>query len=740
MSIKFLMSLSPFKGRSNKSIENGMNNDVVDEEKTVTWDSIRHKSQIGTSKTRLKIKAAQSWSKVRSEVSHVGRHVLEEEIRLSSENADPHRVMKLGHLCLDEAFSRRPKYKMKLIKSGVLLMEWAHLHELEFNAVELRLLAKGHYEVWCSSGINVEEYNLMRSVELYELAIKHIENIAKPEVLIEFCRVLQHFGDEERASKISMDVVKAFESSPDYANFIFYAGCLYKSVGLHDIAATYLFESIQCGLPRYFSKLDIMFLISRNIEENAKKTGENCLDAYRIVYDHAKIDGHLPEQLQYENWIGNSDTWRELGDKCTLHGMYSIARDLYGQGLLRDDFAFLKPKLWFNFAKSCYRCGRTSDAELAIQQALTMAPYNQQLIKVLKSWSTSNLRSHFNSVLEEGIDAIVEFMPPAPRKRATAVQLIQNNYRSYKKVREVLLGVGKRRGIKKMSSSLGIVTEHHPLLMSFKASWMGVVASIRFHELVSDRIEKIKLSRPFCPPLRRGSPLVFVMKTSIKKEEKFTTDSVASTEHTISIRFEDVDSDGFLERDFTLRVSRSSTSTSTDDVKCSNMTYLPIDTGTLKLQIMNDDSDITTNIAAIEIARGCYNFHDCFYMYRLYQQENCTNITITQLSTNKRVLITVKREHIDRSIKVSRVIGICGHIIENHPTISSYLLSGQVDISNDSVHKRFDVVYHQGKKTFTTSIATANKNMAMLTVRLSELKGGCVFGSSFENYIGHQIE
>jgi hypothetical protein len=72
MSIKFLLSLSPFKGRSNKSNENDINDDNNnndDEEKTVTWDMIRHKSQIGTSKTRLKIKTAQSWSKIRTEIS-----------------------------------------------------------------------------------------------------------------------------------------------------------------------------------------------------------------------------------------------------------------------------------------------------------------------------------------------------------------------------------------------------------------------------------------------------------------------------------------------------------------------------------------------------------------------------------------------------------------------------------------------------------------------------------------------
>lgn len=297
-----------------------------------------------------------------------------------------------------------------------------------------------------------------------------------------------------------------------------------------------------------------------------------------------------------------------------------------------------------------------------------------------------------------------------------------------------------------MNSSLGIVLEQHPLLLSIKASWLGVCSSIRLQDLVSDGIEKIKFSSPFCPPLQRGSPRAFSLQTSIRKEEKYTTDSVLSTELTMTIRFADIDSDGrdYLERDFIIR-SSTSISKNNDNIKCSNMSSFPITNGcTLKLQIMNDDSNITTNIAFIEVARGCYNLHSSYYVYRMYQQENSTVITIIQLTTNKRLIFTMKREHIDRSVRIRRVIDVCNHIIENHPTLSSYLLSRQVDANNDdgggaaataAVNKRFDIVYQKGKKTFATSISRQDVAMMMMTVQLSELKSGCVIGSCFENYI-----
>lgn len=71
--------------------------------------------------------------------------------------------------------------------------------------------------------------------------------------------------------------------------------------------------------------------------------------------------------LTYQEWISSFETWRDIGDKCAMHGLFSLAADLYGQGLVRDKRAFLKSSLWFKFAKSCFRCGRTSDAQLAVK-------------------------------------------------------------------------------------------------------------------------------------------------------------------------------------------------------------------------------------------------------------------------------------------------------------------------------------------------------------------------------------
>jgi RNA polymerase subunit RPABC4/transcription elongation factor Spt4 len=79
------------------------------------------------------------------------------------------------------------------------------------------------------------------------------------------------------------------------------------------------------------------------------------------------LEGHIPEDTDYDDWISDSKTWLQLADKCAYHQMYSLATDFYGLGITRDPDAYKKPMLWYRFAKSCKRCGRVADAQLAIK-------------------------------------------------------------------------------------------------------------------------------------------------------------------------------------------------------------------------------------------------------------------------------------------------------------------------------------------------------------------------------------
>lgn len=79
------------------------------------------------------------------------------------------------------------------------------------------------------------------------------------------------------------------------------------------------------------------------------------------------LEGYIPESLEYDDWINSAATWRNLADKCVLHEAFPLAADLYAQGIKRDFVAFNRAKLWFAFAKSCFKCGRNSDAILSLK-------------------------------------------------------------------------------------------------------------------------------------------------------------------------------------------------------------------------------------------------------------------------------------------------------------------------------------------------------------------------------------
>ena len=79
----------------------------------------------------------------------------------------------------------------------------------------------------------------------------------------------------------------------------------------------------------------------------------------------------MDESVSYEDWANTCSTWFALGDKCSIHHMYSLANDFYGIGIMKDSIAFQKSLTWFRFVKSCFRCGRLNDAQLALKVDLT---------------------------------------------------------------------------------------------------------------------------------------------------------------------------------------------------------------------------------------------------------------------------------------------------------------------------------------------------------------------------------
>ena len=79
------------------------------------------------------------------------------------------------------------------------------------------------------------------------------------------------------------------------------------------------------------------------------------------------------------------------------------------------------------------------------------------------------------------------------------------------------------------------------------------------------------------------------------------------------------------------------------------------------------------------------------FLYRFYQEANTTNIAVTQASTDKRILFTMKREHIDRCQKFVKTIKLMEYLIENHPTLAALVLN--VAPSTQDVNHNFSLEY-----------------------------------------------
>ena len=87
------------------------------------------------------------------------------------------------------------------------------------------------------------------------------------------------------AAEIITAVIANSAGDPQLTNYCFYAGVIFKSLGDYDRASDFFFEATQAGPPRYFSQIEMMTIISRNLEEmNADGEGEDNEDAYRMVH------------------------------------------------------------------------------------------------------------------------------------------------------------------------------------------------------------------------------------------------------------------------------------------------------------------------------------------------------------------------------------------------------------------------------------------------------------------------
>lgn len=163
-------------------------------------------------------------------------------------------------------------------------MAKGHLDDPQTRRQDVLTLARGHLEIWLMTGIAAEMYHLRRSKELYSEYFKHFAKFSTKKDRVDHCKVLLFLGEWAEAAEIIVQVIANSHKDPQLANYCFYAGVIFKSLGDYDKASDYFFEANQSGPPKFFSQIEMMTIISRNLEEmNANGEGEDNEDAYRMV-------------------------------------------------------------------------------------------------------------------------------------------------------------------------------------------------------------------------------------------------------------------------------------------------------------------------------------------------------------------------------------------------------------------------------------------------------------------------
>ena len=447
----------------------------------------------------------------------------------SNVKTDMNALNHLSNDLMDEAVDRKLGNCRESLYLSILIKEWICYRESAegtnkpvMSSRSLIRLAHGHFELWSNMGVaSGSTYHLERSMHLFEQVFQEHPNMRVPEDMFTYCKVLQYMGHLQRASEIIDGVIKLHSKARNMdevqqANYLFFAGGIMKILGEHEKANEFFFEANELGPPRLFTKLEMMMIISRTIEEHHRNDDAEQDDAYRMVHAHLILEGLLEEDVGYDDWISRSETWLDLGDKCSLHDMYSLACDMYSLGIMKDMDAFKKPMLWFRFAKACKRCGRVADAQLAIEQALTYDPHNMQLSSTLLKWSTPTSTTLFEDEVRGALQPILLRIKTRSSKAASLFPRIQGAVKGLLLRHQMRIGIGRRRDItRRMSSKLAIVLRHgqrylnsdddgdahriEHLILAARSDWSGRISNLLVFDVKQDKAGKIALQTPFAP-------------------------------------------------------------------------------------------------------------------------------------------------------------------------------------------------------------------------------------------------
>lgn len=449
---------------------------------------------------------------------NVSLDVLLNEVRQASTQPDSSILNQILELTLALAERSTCTNAHRFLALSLALHEWMETHgaagsvknDEEWPEKHL-FLARSHLVVWRRQGPAGEAIHLEEAQRRFE---KHFERHPlwpHAKDWIAHMRCLLYLGELQTALRVAQQLVQRFDNHARLPDFHFYAGVICKALHLHDKASDHFFEAMQIGPPRFFSSSEIITVISRNLEEMNVGVGgeEDVGEAYRMVYEDLVQNETLPSDFSYEDWVGHASTWITLGDKCAMHEMFPLATDFYSLALLLDPDAFQRPALWYRMAKGSYLCHRSSDAQLAVQQALSRLrpdhPQYGQLVFAQTVWNNPP-PSHFLSLLRQPtVQPILDEIGAAILRDNLHILRTQAIYRGY--VSRSLRGLQGEDRYRFFRARMGVylvtytpILWAYPVFLTVRGNRYGVVRKVLLFDVRTNERRSLTFSTPLVPP------------------------------------------------------------------------------------------------------------------------------------------------------------------------------------------------------------------------------------------------
>ena len=205
---------------------------------------------------------------------------------------------------MDRSFDEE-KFKVsdsKVLRIGVMLADWAYLHEGRMELAQEFKMARAHHMIWLISPYTqLEQYNLQRAIEQYEICFGDESFRDDINCRIEYCTLMQSLAFHKRADELVTAALSPGQveslSNLHKSRFLLLSCAIKLSVGRAESAEKVLMQCYALGPLGSLSKADLLLLLAycrqRVRESQSADISESDVDA--DVRSYSKVLGRDSE-------------------------------------------------------------------------------------------------------------------------------------------------------------------------------------------------------------------------------------------------------------------------------------------------------------------------------------------------------------------------------------------------------------------------------------------------------------